>query len=169
MIICPQCKHQELSGALYCSQCGAALFDATDTASIRASALKDSMQTSSLDLSFPTPPPDMEDHRLALRLIDLEEVIFLKGDKDYTIGRASEGQTVLPDVDLAPFQAYEAGVSRLHALLGTQGNHLTIQDLGSSNGTRLNGQKIPPHAERSLANGDILTLGKLKLQILVRE
>ena len=28
MIICPNCQHQELNGVIFCSKCGAQLFDA---------------------------------------------------------------------------------------------------------------------------------------------
>ncbi len=29
MIICPNCQHKEMSGAVYCSKCGAQLIDMT--------------------------------------------------------------------------------------------------------------------------------------------
>ncbi len=29
MIICPNCQHKEMSGAIYCSKCGAQLIDMT--------------------------------------------------------------------------------------------------------------------------------------------
>jgi pSer/pThr/pTyr-binding forkhead associated (FHA) protein len=60
------------------------------------------------------------------------------------------------------------GVSRLHASVRLDGQQVLVTDLGSVNGTRLNGQKIPPHKPCALSHGDILTLGKLKLQILLR-
>jgi pSer/pThr/pTyr-binding forkhead associated (FHA) protein len=43
-----------------------------------------------------------------------------------------------------------------------------VMDLGSSNGTYLNGRRLNPHVEEPLNHGDILALGKLKIQILLR-
>ena len=40
-------------------------------------------------------------------------------------------------------------------------------DLGSSNGTYLNGRRLNPHVEEPLKHGDIVAVGKLKIQILL--
>jgi pSer/pThr/pTyr-binding forkhead associated (FHA) protein len=40
-------------------------------------------------------------------------------------------------------------------------------DLGSANGTYINGKRLNPNIEHSLNHGDIVALGKLKMQILV--
>ncbi len=125
--------------------------------------------SSSATQTFPPPPEDMADSQVAIQIIDSDEIIFIQGDKDHTIGRSTEGQMVVPDIDLSSYDAYEAGVSRLHASLTISKQKLSAKDLGSANGTRLNGQKIDPHAEHSIQHGDILTLGKLKIQILIKE
>jgi ABC-type multidrug transport system ATPase subunit/predicted component of type VI protein secretion system len=52
-----------------------------------------------------------------------------------------------------------AGVSRAHAQLTRQGGGFAVQDLGSSNGTFVNGQQIS--APRPLAAGDKVRLGQL--------
>ena len=171
MISCPQCKHQEFEGALFCSQCGAQIFETSDTtATIKSSEIKKVQEISSTTAPpFPSPPPDVEESNVAIYLIDVDETIFVKGDRELTIGRSTEGQMVVPDIDLSPFDAYEAGVSRLHANLAVKGTQVTAKDLGSANGTRLNGKKITAHAEHTLQHGDILTLGKMKVQILIRD
>ena len=43
-----------------------------------------------------------------------------------------------------------------------------IVDLGSSNGTRINGQKIVPNVNYPLKDGDIIALGRIKMQITIR-
>jgi pSer/pThr/pTyr-binding forkhead associated (FHA) protein len=45
---------------------------------------------------------------------------------------------------------------------------ITVTDLGSVNGTRINGRKITAHIPHPIKNGDILTLGKFKIQVLIR-
>lgn len=170
MISCPKCKHEEYSGALFCSQCGTELFASPDnTASIRPFEIRKAQGITPAAPPFPTPPVDYADSNVVIFLIDAGEAIFIDGDKDLTIGRSTEGQTVVPDIDLSPYEAYEAGVSRLHANISVKGNQVSAKDLGSANGTRLNGKKISPHAEHTLLHGDILTLGKLKIQILIKE
>lgn len=103
-----------------------------------------------------------------LNVLNMGEIVPLSGFSELSLGRACEGQDPLPDIDLAPFQAYEAGVSRLHAAIKMSNQHFTIEDLGSANGTRLNGKRIVEHTPYPLQDGDILTLGKLKIQILFR-
>ncbi|MEW6405147.1 MAG: FHA domain-containing protein [Chloroflexota bacterium] len=147
------------------------MYESADTtATIKSTGVKTARGISSPTVpAFPSPPPDVADSKAAIFLIDAGEVIFIRGEKEFTIGRSTEGQMVVPDIDLSPFEAYEAGVSRLHANLTIKGNQITAKDLGSANGTRLNGKKIAAHAEHTLQHGDILTLGKLKIQILIRE
>lgn len=63
------------------------------------------------------------------------------------VGRSSEA-----DVRLE-----EAEVSRRHALLWREAGGIWVADLGSSNGTRLNGETIPEVAE--VVDGDLLSFG----------
>ncbi len=168
MISCKKCNSQELDGAIFCSQCGTQIINATDTTTIHPTGVIKPSGISDTTPQFPPPPPEFENSTVALCLIPTEEVIFLPNEKSFTIGRSTEGQLVVPDVDLAPFNAYEAGVSRLHTNLKLQEHRAVVKDLGSANGTRINGKRISAHAEHVLAHGDILTLGKLKLQILIK-
>ncbi len=82
--------------------------------------------------------------------------------------RVSEGQPVLPDVDLSPYHAYANGVSRMHAVLKRSGVRVVIMDLGSANGTYVNGKRLTPQTERLLNHGDVVALGKLKFQVLIK-
>ncbi|MEA4909843.1 MAG: FHA domain-containing protein [Chloroflexi bacterium] len=93
----------------------------------------------------------------------------LVGRTEFTLGRVGERQPILPDIDLSPYDAYVQGVSRLHALLKISDQVVIVTDLGSSNGTRVNGQKILPHIDYPLNHGDVVALGKLKIQILIHK
>lgn len=66
------------------------------------------------------------------------------------IGRSSEADVRLPD----------AGVSRLHAELRLLGDEVVLVDLGSTNGTTLNGQRIQ---EGRLRDGDRIGVGSSSL------
>ncbi len=58
----------------------------------------------------------------------------------------------------------EPTISRAHAAIGYDGAGFFMQDLGSTNGTRVNGDR---QARVELSNGDELQLGKLQLRISV--
>jgi len=77
-------------------------------------------------------------------------------------GRDADLETLL---DLTDFGAFEHGVSRRHCQLQRRGNHLLAMDLGSTNGTSLNGQPMLPRREYQINHGDRLALGSLPIVI----
>ena len=56
-------------------------------------------------------------------------------------------------------------VSRRHARLMLIGEALQLEDLGSTNGTRVNGRTVPPGTHRPLQMGDRLRLGDVELSV----
>ncbi len=72
------------------------------------------------------------------------------------IGRTSQSRAIFPEVALD----FDDAVSHRHALLNSlDGGKLTLRDIGSSNGTRLNGHDVEPLTDVELHPGDELTLG----------
>ncbi|MCA9069590.1 MAG: FHA domain-containing protein [Planctomycetaceae bacterium] len=59
----------------------------------------------------------------------------------------------------------DPAVSRRHCEVRVQGSDLVLYDLGSSNGTYVNGQRLHPREIRILRNGDQLRLGKLVILV----
>jgi len=112
-------------------------------------------------------PESLPDTLVSLKIMEGGTIIPLEGGLEFTLGRVSGNQPILPDIDLTPYQAYEGGVSRLHATIKIDKQAVTVTDLGSANGTRVNGRKVAPHTQQSLHNEDILTLGKFKIQVLI--
>jgi pSer/pThr/pTyr-binding forkhead associated (FHA) protein len=104
----------------------------------------------------------------SLHLLDSGQILPLGDRTEFTLGRVSDAQPIMPDIDLTPYQAYASGVSRLHAVLKREGNRVYVMDLGSSNGSYLNGKRLKPNSEQMLNHGDMLALGKLKIQILLK-
>ncbi len=171
MILCPNCHHHELAGSLFCSECGAQLITTghLTTQSIRPNSA-DAMNVIS-DLP-PVASPSAEKNttnNYSLHLMEDGDVLQLTGRNEYSLGRAVDGQPLLPDIDLSAHNAYALGVSRVHATLKITNQGLTITDLGSSNGTRVNGLKVVPHIEYPVNHGDVVSLGKLKMQVLIRK
>jgi hypothetical protein len=167
MIICTNCQHKNVAGAMFCAECGAQL-DGIETLTTQAITNEQIAN----ELKQKAPRPDAlstpTNSWISLHLMDSGKILPLASRNEFTLGRLSEGQPIMPDIDLTPYQAYASGVSRLHAVVKRDADRVLVMDLGSSNGTYLNGRRLNPHMEESLNHGDIVALGKLKIQILLR-
>ncbi len=84
------------------------------------------------------------------------------------IGRPDEVDGFMPEIDLTPFNGRDKGVSRRHAEFVVIDNRLHLRDLGSTNGTRLNGQLLYPNRDYRLSDGDLLQFGHLFMVIKLR-
>jgi hypothetical protein len=116
-------------------------------------------------------PPEKGDTKegkqVSLNFLDTGQVVVLELNREYVIGRRHKSQPILPDIDLSPFKAYDWGISRLHANLNVTHHQVAITDLGSSNGTWHAGARLTPNEPYGLQHGDVIHLGKLKIQILI--
>ena len=177
MIICPNCKHEEYPGALFCSKCGAQ-FSKLKEGSLTTEYYSSSSTAEADEIlrptpTFPKPPRRHKGAEIALVVLAQGlaqgDTIYLEDKDEFSLGRATAGQPVVPDIDLSPYNAYETGVSRLHASINIKNRPINVQDLGSVNGTRVNGKRLNPHSATIIEHGDILTLGKMKIQVLIKE
>ncbi len=80
--------------------------------------------------------------------------VFALSKAILTIGRSSECDVVIPD----------ASISRQHVQIVRQEMGWYVQDLGSRNGTAINGQRLS--APQRLEDGDTLTVGDIPLRYL---
>ncbi len=165
MVVCPNCQHKEISGAIFCSKCGAQLVDMNiSTHKIHTA---ERLAAEKITGGLRQPVSASLQSWISLHLIESGQILPLADRTEFTLGRASEGQPIIPDVDLSPYKAYENGVSRLHAAIKLVSNQVVLVDLGSSNGTYLNGTRLTPYTEMPVVDGDIAYLGKLKIQLLI--
>ena len=169
MIVCSNCRHANMSGAMFCAECGAQLIgrDALITQTISTDKFKKVSKKAGDEEAYQD--FDVTDAWGSLHLLDTGQVLPLSSRNEFTMGRISEGQPIMPDIDLSPFQAYAAGVSRLHAVIKREAGRIIFMDLGSANGTYINGKRLSPNIEQIVNHGDIIALGKLKMQILFKE
>lgn len=75
---------------------------------------------------------------------------YVLGDHAVVIGR-------LPDCEIT---VLDSNVSRRHAKVEPRGDAFVVVDLGSTNGTRINGVRV---AEHQLRDGDEVTVGNTRL------
>ena len=95
------------------------------------------------------PQPSMGDRGSLVRLLD--GVSFALTKSSVTIGRLPECDVVVDD----------AGASRQHARIERTESGFVLIDLGSTNGTMLNGEPIQEHV---LEHGDRITIGETDLE-----
>ncbi len=166
MIVCSKCKHTNMAGAVFCSECGARLgtADSFTTQNIATDQIAEEVGQRTVPR---TAPPISLNNWVTLHLLDSGQILPLTDRNEFTLGRITDGQPIMPDIDLAPYQAYTSGVSRLHAVIKRAGDRVSLMDLGSSNGTYINGKRLNPNIEQVLYNGDVVALGKLKIQVLL--
>ncbi len=167
MIVCSNCKHTNMAGAMFCSECGTQLTgtDSLVTQHISTSQVQETVSEPAKKSALPVINLN---NWATLHLLDTGQVLPLTDRNEFTLGRIGEGQPIMPDIDLSPYQAYASGVSRLHAVLKRDAKRVMIMDLGSSNGTFVNGKRLNPNIDQPINNGDIIALGKLKIQVLLK-
>jgi membrane fusion protein (multidrug efflux system) len=81
-----------------------------------------------------------------------QKMLKIVAGAEYLIGRSPSSDLVLDD----------RNVSAQHARISSTDNHFSVQDLGSSNGTQVNGKTVH---ESALAAGDCITIGSTKLTV----
>ncbi|MEV6558715.1 FHA domain-containing protein [Nocardia sp. NPDC051756] len=161
--LCPSCGAP--SSGRFCEVCG------HDSALPSPAARPDPLPVSTSVAWVATITADREfyDRVIARKGPDADQVgfpafyperrIVLQGN-DILIGKRSVSQGLTPDIDLGIAPA-DVGVSRMHATIHIEDDSLTVTDLGSTNGTSVNGsdELIPAKVPVPLRSGDRIHLG----------
>ena len=82
-----------------------------------------------------------------------------------TMGRNDPVSGINPTLDLTEYHGSDLGVSRFHAEISINDGKYYIKDMGSTNGTYVNGTKIAPYKLTPIRNGDQIRLGHLSIVI----
>jgi pSer/pThr/pTyr-binding forkhead associated (FHA) protein len=168
VVRCRVCQTNYVTNTIYCAECGAYLLEPEELetepieiASINWMGKIRDAQTNDADLPHTGP--------LSVRLIigkssrkrELEVLLV----RPVRLGRSDPSQNIFPEVDLTDDLAMEYGVSREHAAIAGRGGTITVEDLGSTNGTLLNGERLDPYMPEPLHHGDQLQLGQLLIEV----
>ena len=166
MIVCPHCDYENKEDERLCARCG-------------------------LPLKPPAPPSNKEgggtrllnvdaeanrqvrwgtaslgsDRKLLLHVRGYDRPLVVSLTDSVVLGRYDPDTGEAPDIDLGPFEAQDQGVSRRHAAILVDSDALKIMDLGSSNSTFMNGQKLMAHQARILRDGDEIRLAGLVVRV----
>lgn len=163
MISCPNCSTQNRVGILFCEECGYNLTGVNTAIATRQISEQSANEGAAAKATWGSARFG-RGATVLLHVRNVDEPIRVEPANRMIIGRY-DGSSNKPDVDLAPFGAAEKGVSRQHAMVELSEDTLTLLDLGSSNGTYLNGQRLVKDQPRVLRDGDEIRLGKLVAHI----
>ncbi len=101
----------------------------------------------------------------SLVVIDSQREVRLPAISLVYLGRRDDEHDVHPHIDFTCDGAVGYGVSRRHACIHQSNSGTYIEDLGSTNSTFVNSQRLTPSKLYPLEHGDILHLGQFKLVV----
>jgi hypothetical protein len=166
MRTCPFCAHENLEGVFFCEECGQPFVGQQSVLSTTKLAAQEE-DTARGRVTWGTARFDSRSSIL-IRVRDFEEPINLLPKDEILLGRSDVHSDLRPDLDMSPFGAAEHGVSRRHAVIKRGEDTLMLVDLGSTNGTHLNGQRLTPDQPRVLRDGDEIRMGRLVFHIFFK-
>jgi hypothetical protein len=160
---CPTCQYDNNIYQVVCAQCGVRLDDETLPTPPLISAR----------FELPIPHSHHPGHVWPPYAVELfvtgEHIpILLPLQGTAVLGR-SESDQAEQHVDLTIYGARALGVSRRHATIRFSDEDCLLEDLASSNGTWLNGNRLTPYQPHPLQSGDMIRLGQLILLVYFKE
>jgi hypothetical protein len=167
VLVCPKCQHQNPQDAVVCQQCG------TPLGRSQYATFNVQSPTAAVAVSQPL-PVRIETGFFDNKLLQLEfdgkpypERFPLKMPLLLTVGRKVITTTIMQGrfIDLVPFGGYAKGVSKQHLRIEKNAEGVHILDLGSSNGTYLDGVRIPAHRLYAVSETSQVQLGQLLMSI----
>lgn len=165
MIKCSNCNHPNREGMLFCDNCGYSITDAAVGTATIATRRIDNDPDDSIAKATWGSARFSADTSIIVHILDANEPIILESSQRIIFGRSDANSTSNPDVDLTPHGAISKGVSRQHAAIEVSEDTVMLLDIGSSNGTFLNEQRLLPNQPRLLRDGDEVRFGKLVAHI----
>lgn len=166
MKVCPYCGESNLEGVFFCEECGQPFVGAT--AALKTNQLLEEEQAVFKGRPTWGTARFTRDAEIVVHVRDYDEPLSVVPQAELILGRSDGKSQLVPDIDFAPYRAAENGVSRQHAAIRRGEDTLTLVDLGSTNGTHLNGQRLSPDQPRVLRDGDEVRMGRLVFHIFFR-
>ncbi len=174
--ICPNCGHRNRPGVLLCENCGTNLATGKQTGvgtrdlkreqestEQEGAKLLDTGQTKAIESAGGSVFTENMVLRVEIEGAAMPMLVYPKAE--IILGRRDPNTGAMPDVDLTAYAGYRMGVSRRHAAIRFQERQLNVSDLGSSNGTFLNGTRLNAHRPYQLRDGDEVRLGQMVLRL----
>jgi hypothetical protein len=187
MNTCPFCQAINLDNANFCSNCGKALNERVNPENNPPSPIL--LSTDQVDIERETDPvandtmaalaqqisgtkplrsvssSGQEFVAICFKIGDNSREIVVPLNQTIHIGRQDPGLDLFPEIDVTNDGPAANSVSRRHAKIARQDDVVIIVDEGSSNGTFVNQKKLKSFEYSLLRSGDVVLLGKLRLEV----
>lgn len=171
MVKCQFCQTTHVDNTIFCSECGYYLLEDTG----RETDPLDAIEMS--EVRYTTDDPEKlaslqrggESLAIRLKIGSSKREVEMPLNVITHLGRVDAASSVFPEVDLSDDSDISHGVSRRHARILKQAGMVVIEDMGSINGTFVNGKRLDPYLPEVLNDGDILQLGRLLIEIKIRK
>ncbi len=167
MPACSACGHDNVFGAAVCAYCNTPIVE-RDLEDCTIPAKPPLLLPAQIERPWPPVEEPRFDSAIMLHFDNDFAPVVVPLIKQVILGRLTPHSTVRIDIDLSPYDALEQGVSRAHAAIRRTKHGLTVEDLASTNGTYLNGEKLSPFYPKPLESGDYLRLGMLEVIVRFR-
>ena len=109
---------------------------------------------------------DLQEAKVFFKLAESGQRIDPSNQSELIVGRAHKN--MVPDINLTPHGGTKGGVSRRHGRLFRQDDQWYLEDLGSTNGTFINGSRLQPNKAVSIKEGDKLRFGQIELEFGIK-
>jgi hypothetical protein len=167
---CPNCGKINRPGLLLCEFCGHQLItlsaaSAYKTREFSRQDVGQLLEEALGPIPAVEPAPRPATDTVVLEVLDADKKLVVEARGHVSLGRGDEEAHWQPTVDLTPYGAAAKGVSRVHADLYFEGQQLFLLEVGSANGTRVNGKRVMMGHAEQVHDGDILELGHLRLRV----
>jgi hypothetical protein len=169
---CTVCPISHVPNSIFCDECGAYLLQGKElsTNPLDITQLKwlgDAKGPRASDTSLLGTRPLTIRLRITSRMGNHNQARELQVSlaKPIRLGRTDPMLNIFPEVDLTQDLGREQGVSREHTRIFQQGNSVKVEDLGSTNGTLLNGKRLDPYMPETLEDGDQFQMGELLTEV----
>jgi len=193
MIKCGECGYENIDGLDYCDGCGAKLeagaaaatspapaapaapgdgSAAAETKPADSAAHAESAEAPTAEIKAEEPvaaPAAAPTFKARLKIVrgGRKDQEFPLEEGNNLVGRWDPETGAFPEVDLEQDDP-EAKISRKHALVRIEGGKITVEDIGSLNGTYVNRQpRLQPGNPVELKQGDEIIIGKTFLKLIV--
>jgi hypothetical protein len=165
--VCPVCLNENELEAVVCMYCGAALDDPFLDPDVKGKTSETPTLVPEQSRGWSIDENAVPEKGIAVYVEGMFQPVYTNSSREFVIGR--KVGTASDDLfDLAPLGGYHLGLSRQHASIRRTEREYEICDLGSLNGTWLNGERLIPHKRYSLPSSSHLRLGSMRLYLLYR-
>lgn len=161
-VVCPSCGADNLPGTLFCVQCGTYL---PSGGPLRTEPLPEQEDGRPArprhDANAAAAPTTAQ---IEVTVLNSGRSLSLSTETELLVGRLDAAHGIFPELDMTADEGLEQGVSRRHARIYRRDGTCYVEDLDSTNGTFLNGERVTPYLPYAFHDGDVVTFGTLRLK-----